>query len=267
MKTAWVVIGAVIALLLALSAYYTYFVCKTNPPELMETAYVNYVTGEKSQTIAERTEGFNRALTAYQALDNDYHPIFGSGKLYYNLANTLFQLEQFPWAELYYYRSLKLTPRDERVTQNLNITLNKLEQPVISQNTVWGNILLIGTLISLPEALQIFALLAILCFVFASLILWSSNPLWKPLLVLTLCGLLYMGTCLAYQRYFASIEGIIVKATPIYRDAGTQFAYVQNKPIPAGQKVEVLNTNGQWIKVSLPQGAIGYVPIDSIRII
>lgn len=267
MKIAWAVLGALAAIVLALSAYYTYFVCKTNPPELMETAYVDYASGEKSKTIAERTEGFNRALAAYHILEQDYRPEFGSGKLYYNLANTYFQLEQFPWAELYYFRSLKLMPRDEKAVQNLNITLNKLQQPIPAPPTVWDNILLIGTLISLPEALQIFSILSILCFIFASLIIWTSHPIWKPLFILALCALFYISACLAYKRYFAPVEAVIVKATPIYRDAGTQFAQVQNEPLPAGIKVEVRNADGHWIKISLPQGAIGYVPIDSIRVI
>lgn len=267
MKTALSVICASILFLLGLSAYYTYYICQTKPPELMQTAYVNYASGEKSQTIAERTVGFNNALAAYQTLENDYRPDYGSGKLFYDLANTYFQLEQHPWAELYYYRAKNLRPRDEKVVQNLNITLTKLQQPPAAPASVWGNILLIGTLISLPEALQIFSALTVLGFIFASMIIWSSHPIWKTLLAIVLCGLLYISICLVNERYLAPVGAIIVKATPIYRDAGTQFALVQNEPVAAGQKVQVLNTQGHWIKVLLPQGSIGYVPLESIRVI
>ncbi|MCC5709535.1 hypothetical protein LH488_27915, partial [Klebsiella pneumoniae] len=82
--------------LLGLLAALFFYLILPHYPSQSDEAYQSYVEGEKAQTIADRKTQFNHALTLYKDLDNKYHPDFGNGKLFYNIANTYFQLGEYP---------------------------------------------------------------------------------------------------------------------------------------------------------------------------
>ena len=74
---------------------------------------------------------------------------------------------------------------------------------------------------------------------------------------------------LGYTRYLSPLEGVLIQASDLYRDAGTQYAKVGKEPLPAGSTVEMLGShpNGKWFKVLATTGAIGYVPQNAIRVV
>lgn len=269
MKNPWIIISVLCALALFGSLHYTYFWCNATDSALLKESAESYAAGEKSTTIASRTENFNKALVGFQKLEEEFKPVNGTGKLYFNLGNTFYQLEQYPWAILNYYRALKLMPREDKVRQNLSIALSKVQQPMPSPPSIWQKLFLTNVFLSVPETLQLLALFTLICLIIASLMIWTPSRWLTPLLLLALCPLLYFASSLVYQRYFAPLEAVIVKATPIYRDAGTQYARVQEEPLAGGQKVEILQLlpKDQWVKVSLPQGTIGYIPLENLRVI
>ncbi len=268
MRQAWAILLTILALLVG-SWFYSYYWCPWESPEMLQTAQISYNDGERGTTIAERKDNFNQALSSYQKLEKHYYPENGSGKLFFNLGNAYYQLEQYPWAALYYYKAQRLMPREDKPLFNLGLTLDKLQQPRPPAPTIWEKIFLVRTYLSIPEAIQLFALITFIVFALATFMIWYPKRFLKPLMVL-FCGiLLFLGAALTYQKYIAPLNAVVVKATPVYRDAGTQFSQVQNDPLPAGVKVEILQImpDGNWIKILLPQGAIGFVPMESLRII
>lgn len=269
MKYAWMIIALILGGIIAGSAVYTYSGCSAVNSKILQASYQSYIEGEHSTTPAGRMDNFNKALAGYKELEQKQQPVNGTGRLYFNLANTYYQLEQYPWAALYYYRAQNLMPRDDKVRQNLALTLGKLQQPLPKPPTIWQKLFLIGPTLSIPEALQLLALATLVCFFAASWMVWGHSRWLKALLFVTLCPLLFLAASLGYQRYFAPLNAVVVKATPIYRDAGTQYSQVQNEPLPGGMKLEILQLmpDGQWIKVALPDGTIGFVPIEALRLI
>lgn len=237
--------------------------------ELLQQAHESYSEGEKAQTIAQREEHFNRALSLYTQIESITQPVHGNGKLYYDIANTYFQLGEYPWAILYYYRTLKLRPRDTNVSYNLNIALNKLGLPTISEPSFLTGLLYFHSAISLPERLQMLTAVGLLLFICTSLYIWRRSQ-WMRIGIVFIaaywCIMLYG---VVYTRYIAPIEGIMVQSTALSRDAGEQYAKVTNQPIPAGSKVRVLEVlpDGKWLKVLSPAEEIGYLTHTVIRII
>lgn len=268
MKQLLLILGTLFALLFG-SWYYSNYWCPLNTPEILQSAESSYKEGELGQNVAQRKDNFNRSLTAYQELEKQYFPEHGTGKLYFNLGNAYYQLEQYPWAALYYYKAQKLMPREEKPKLNLNLTLNKLQQPKSANPTIWEKLFLIGPYISIPEALQIFAFAIILLFILMTIWIWNPKKYLKMAMVLTGLFLIYLSAALGYQKYIAPLNAVIVKATPVYRDAGTQYSQVLNDPLSAGSKVEIIQlmSDSNWVKVLLPQGAIGFIPLENLRII
>jgi tetratricopeptide (TPR) repeat protein len=248
-----------------------YFVLSLTEPEnsLVEEAYQAYKQGEKSNTVTKRVEFFNKALSLYSDLEEKFNTKQGSGKLYYNIGNSYFQLGQYPLAVLYYYRALALMPKNEKVQRNLEIALSKLNISSRPQNAVVYKIFFFHYGFSLPERLNFFFIFALLGMLIGSVYIWTEvRLLKKSAILLALIATVFLGS-IAYTNYLSPLEGVIIKSTSLYRDAGRQYAKVLKEPIFSGTRVEILNVlqEGHWLKIMTPEGFLGFVPQSSIKII
>lgn len=236
---------------------------------ILQEALSHYQGGEESKTIASRKENFNTALQNYLNLEKNADPKFGNGKLYYNIANSFFQLSEYPWAVLYYNKAINLMPRNEEVRRNLSIALNKLNLPKLEENNVYHSLFFFHYLLSVPEQLQSFFISGLLLLALLSLYIWKWHPLIKYGIALAGAVCFIFLLSLSYAHYIEPVQGVMVQASALYRDAGMQYAKAVIKPVPAGLKVDVLNSKdqGQWLKIVTPDGNLGYVPMESIRLI
>lgn len=231
--------------------------------ERLQKAQLSYQRGEKASTIANQEENFNRALDLYQQLANEYPTPSGQGLLYYNIANSYFQLQQYPWAVLYYYKALQADSNNEDIRRNLQITLDKLGLPP-PPSPGWEHYILGG--LTLPQRWQLMAFLMIAAGLLASVYIWKNIPILKSAAIIV--GIL-AGLCLlsiTYSAWFTAAEVIVLRATFLYRDAGKQYAKVLDNPLSPGLKLYLIDLEAEkpWAKVRTPQGATGYVPVDRI---
>lgn len=236
-----------------------------------DVAFRAYREGEQATTVAGRTGAFNRALKQYLEWEQTYQPNYGNGKLYYDIGNTFYQLEEYPWAVFYYYRALALSPRDDSVKNNLNIALSKLniQNSGSESESALNRLFFFHTMLSLPERMQVFFALNVFLLVIGSCYLWLHwQGLRRVLYVLDVLWGVFLVSVL-YTRYFAPIEGVIIQPAAFYRDAGEQYAKVSKQPVLPGNKVRVLNAveEGTWLKVVSASGEVGYVPNSVIRLI
>ena len=239
---------------------------KGNNPKLTE-ADSSYKAGEQATTIAEREKAFNQALTLYHQLEEKHQPEFGSGKLYFNLANTYFQLGQYPLALLYYHKASALMPREERVTFNLKMAKEKLGLVDETKPSAFERIFFFHTKLSLPERLEIFFWLSLIVLACCSYLIWNKKKWVKNALIVSFSLWVLMLLSLCYTRYISPLEGLIVNPTALYRDAGFQYEKVTENPVMPGSKVEILDVlpNRKWLKITTNDGQMGYVPQESIR--
>jgi hypothetical protein len=115
----------------------------------------------------------------------------------------------------------------------------------------------------------LFTALGVIALLFASLYLWlKKHWLFNVANLFVIIGCVVL-LSLGYSYYFSPIEAIFVKSSALYRDAGEQYAKVNEEPVPSGNKVKVLGHTeaGKWIKVQTNDGTIGYVPYEALRIL
>ncbi|HEV8051485.1 MAG TPA: tetratricopeptide repeat protein, partial [Parachlamydiaceae bacterium] len=218
--------------------------------ERVGQAEESYRKGEAASTISERKTAFNTALDLFMKLDADYQPNLGTGKLDFNLANTYYQLGEYPSAILHYQRAEQLMPRSEAVKRNLMQAQKKSELNV-EENRRLFDVLLGKTFLSLPERLQLFFVLAVLTLIFISGWFWTRNPWLSKAAVFCLIPASIALLNLVATYYFSPVDAILIRSEELRRDAGREFATVGDKPIPGGSSLEVINTvpNGRWLKV------------------
>lgn len=236
---------------------------------LVKQANVSYFDGEEADTIASRKIAFNQSLTALFELEEKYDPRFGNGILYFNLGNTLYQLEEYPMAILYYYRALALRPYDENVKSNLQLAQEKLGIDPVDDSSPFAAIFFFHNLFPLPLRLQLFFFITLLALIFGSLWIWIASQKMKigTLIFGTLSIIMLMS--LTFTYFLENPQAVIVEASYLYRGAGKQFATVGVEPLIAGSKVTVTQSEeeGSWLKVSTPTGEVGYLSHKAIRII
>jgi hypothetical protein len=232
----------------------------------LQGAYNAYLRGENSKTIAGRKQGFNQALEIYLQLEQDYHPLEGNGALYFDIANSYFQLGEYPLSIFYYYRAWALMPRNPECLHNLTIALKKLHLPPPEQRWRLSHLFFL----SLPERLRIFFIIGLFLVSCIGLYIWRPN--WTRITY----GIIFFGVSfiflilnLGYTRYLEPISGILIKASTLYREAGQTHSKITDQPVSAGLKVEVVNVQdkGRWLKIITPEGTMGYVPMENIRLI
>lgn len=234
----------------------------------LQEIYATYLKGEIAQTVGDRQRAFNAALNGYALLEREYRPVLGNGKLYYNIANSYYQLGEYPFAVLYYYKALSLRPRDEKVSGNLAIALNKLGLKPQEEESVFRRVFFFH-FFAQPERLQLFFAFSLLAVAAASFYIWFRQRLMLKLSCLgaTLCAVILFS--LAFTHYVSPVEAVLVRSSSLYRDAGYHYAKVMEDPLLSGLKVEVLDVlqEGNWLKVATPEGTLGYVPHKSARLI
>ncbi len=229
----------------------------------------DYRAGEKAKSPAERKEAFNHSLESLLILEEKFSPTYGNGLLYLHIANNFFQLEDYPKAILYYNRAISLRPRDDNAQKLLSAAQAKLNISEIKNKSLFKRMFFMNGYLSLPERLQLFTLFGILTLAAASAYLWIKRQWNYHAFVVSLvcCSLILLGLIAEY--YFSPLEGVLIRSSSLFRDAGEQYAKVIDDPLPSGQKVIVLSVSpsGKWLKIETSNGVMGYVPFESMQMI
>lgn len=230
---------------------------------LAEKAFKEYIEAEHAITPEARKKAFNEALADYIQAE----PENPSGALCLNIANTYFQLGEYGFAILYYYKAQKEMPRDEQVTTNLRIALQKAGLSFEEPSFIDTFLLFFHTRLSHNEKAWISLLLFFFAFGVISFHTWLPQEYLQKLAIFSVCIGAVLFISLAWEDYFTRPEVVMVRPTELRRDAGDQYAAISCKLCVPGAKFEVIGLakDGNWIKIALPSGESGYIAKEYVR--
>lgn len=197
-----------------------------------------------------------------------------SADIYFNLGNSFYKLKNYPSAILFYERALRLRPGDDDINFNLRLANLKIIDRI---QTVDRFFLLkwFDDFMMLYSSSQwaIFGIIFIwLTFIFLAAfnIIWKTS--WKKIILAATVIFLIFGI----TSYFFSFKQNQFENNHNKAIIFMPSVYVKNSPDPSGTdlfilhdgtKVEVLDTVGEWKKIKLADGNIGWIPQQSIEII
>jgi tetratricopeptide (TPR) repeat protein len=234
----------------------------------------------KSQTFDEQL------ITAQQLYSNAkydsaaliYQSIIDSGyqspELYYNMGNAYFKLQEIPSAILYYEKALKLKPSDENIQYNLNLCNTLIPDRIESLPKLffirWYKSLynyfpidtwaFIGLgLLSLFSLFMIFFFLSVRIF-FRKLSFWSA------LLFLLLSFFSFFLTSQKYASFKNHDEAIVFTPSITVKSSPAKNS-VDLFVIHEGTKVTILDQVGEWRKIRIQNGSIGWIETNYLQII
>jgi tetratricopeptide (TPR) repeat protein len=212
---------------------------------------------------------------AYDSAKSLYAEIAQNGMvsvaLYYNLGNSYYKLGNHPAAILYYERALKLDPTDEDVQYNLEVAnalitdqIEPLEEMFI---TSWWN----GLIRLFSPSGWGAAFLMLLCLGLALLTLFftARSKRIKQLGLLgglSLLGLSTVSLALAQSAHvqLAKQEAIVFQASVRVKSEPSSQGSDQFV-IHQGLKIEIVEKDGDWLRIRLSDGNSGWLPSQSIE--
>lgn len=191
---------------------------------------------------------------------------FESGTLYYNLGNSYFKEGRIGKAILSYEKGLKLEPNDEDLQYNLKIansrTIDRItEVPKLFLVSWWEGLVtslgISGWLISVVLTFW-FLLASIAIYFFSKKTTWQRITFFSGSISLSILVLLIVILSARVNREVANDYGILTeliysaKTSP---DEKSNDAFV----IHEGVKFSLEDSVGEWVKIRLLDGKIGWI--------
>lgn len=187
-----------------------------------------------------------------------------NGKLYYNIGNAYFRLDDLGRTILNYRRAEQFLSGDANLVQNLRYARSrradqieqKQETQVLEALLFWHYDLSAGT------RTTIFAVFFVSFWALASLRLFFKDRV--PRAALAACGalaLLFLGS-LAWEMTAGNRGGGVILAEQVTARKGDGDTYEPsfNEPLHAGTEFELLEDRGDWYQVELADGQRCWIP-------
>ncbi len=225
----------------------------------------------KQANQAYADQDFKKAVALY---DSVMATGVESAELYYNLGNAWFRLDEIASAVLYYERALQLDPSANRIRHNLNFVKqfqkDDIEQlPVMFYVRWWHSLTRLFSVRGWAIASIILVMISSVIWMF--FIVSRSHgrrrtSFWAATVFSLLFLLVFFISLRNYNHLQQEKDAIVFKPVVTGKsspDEASKDLFV----IHEGLKVHIMNKIGNWYEVRLPDGTVGWLPAESMRVI
>ncbi|MBW6515665.1 MAG: tetratricopeptide repeat protein [Candidatus Cloacimonetes bacterium] len=231
--------------------------------------------------IFDNDEIFQRGVNAYQernyelALQSFLHLTeegVVNAKLYYNIGNTYFRLDNIGHAILYYKKGLRLEPYNQTLQNNLRYSLSLTQDRQVIEET--NPILRIVDQIVFTLPLNTLFIIILALFILVVLIinviiiLFSGKEKTIPLFILTIIiFLLLISGGITYYRWqhLHNDSEAVLTASSTTGFSGPADDYESIFRIHEGMIFRINMTQNGWSQITLPSGIIGWIRNDTFQ--
>ena len=191
-----------------------------------------------------------------------------NGKLFYNIGNINFLLDDIGRALLNYRRAEQYIPNDPNLVKNLayarNMRQDKLE--IKDQKKIQQTLFFFHYDLGTQTRLILFGIAYVFFWIFAGVKIFSQRPYTTWALSIAVFFTLLFGTSLYIEglQSNTSLEGVILDFEVIARQ-GDADSYQPSfeDPLHAGTEFMLLEDRGAWWQIELPDGRSCWIPEKS----
>jgi tetratricopeptide (TPR) repeat protein len=235
--------------------------------------------------LEQANRAFEQALSSptpeaaqgyYQQAIAGYKQLIAAGvhnaRLYYNLGNAYFRLNDLGHAILHYRRGLRLEPGNRQLQANLSYARSRRtdqidvshQHSLLHQLFFWSNELSVQTQWTLALAGYC---LAWGC-AFSHLVWRRASLLWGLVGTTFVCLIFVASTVLTQSQYTTRQAGVIVAEEVVVRKGnGESYTPQLPQPLHAGTEFVVLEERGSWLAIQLDNGTSGWIRRDSAALL
>ena len=216
----------------------------------------------ESQPEAAR-EAFAKAALRFERIADEGG--IRNGRLYYNIGNCYFRMDDLGRAIANYRRAEQYIPNDPNLRQNLDYArrkrLDRIEVP--ERTRVLQTVLFFHyDLGQRTRAAAFTAAFAALWLLLSVRLLWRSAALSWLAGVCAVVSMLLLGSLLVEWRHLRTVRpGVVVAAATTARKGdGLSFEPAFTEPLHAGTEFRLLEDRGEWLEVALDDGRTCWLP-------
>lgn len=230
-----------------------------------EAAFRRAVELDRSDPQAAR-DYYRRAILHFELIAGEGG--VRNGKLYYNIGNAYFRLDNLGWAILNYNRASLYIPNNENLRQNLeqarNRRLDKIEKK--QREKVFKTLFFLHYDVPSYIRLTLFTAFFAAAWLLAALRLFARNSGLRIGLVVAVAASAVLLVSLVAEGLSASRRpaGVITAEMVVARkgDAET-YQPSFTEPLHAGTEFKQLESRPGWRHIELENGVRGWIPSDS----
>ncbi len=236
------------------------FAADANPSELWQRANNAYERGE-----------YESAAALYEQIAQAG---YADARLFYNLGNAYYKLEQTGKAVLNYNRALRLDPSDENTKANLNLanarTVDNIDQAPVFFLKRW----IVGLRQGISSnqwavvsiALFVLMLAALLLFLLSPRLPWRKTGFWGAMLCAAAFAFAVIFSSKQKAEELNPCEAIVmntaapVKSSPDYNSTDIFLLH-------EGTKVRLVRRQSGWFEIRLANGSVGWIEEGAVEVI
>jgi len=183
--------------------------------------------------------------------------------IYYNLGNTYYRLNRVSLAILNYERALRIDPKNMDAKDNLAISQSRISNHILPASDIffinwWRSV-------THQQNATGWSVAALLTFILIIASVWirrfARNGNRLPVQLPGILG--FICVCFLSLAFVAAANNErVTGAVVMENDAPLMNNQMKGKPlafVPEGTTVKILNENGMWVEVSLPDGRNGWL--------
>lgn len=195
-----------------------------------------------------------------------------NGKLYYNIGNAYFRMEDLGRAILNYRRAAVYTPDDPNLRQNLEFARSKCQDKIeIRQKTKILNTLFFWHYdLSLRTRSELFAVFFVAIWTFALLRIFLKRPWtgWMLGISVFLAALFLFSVAEESWMIHGSKSGVVVSKDVVARKGDSETyepSFIES--LHAGTEFDVVEQRPDWYRVELADGRSCWIPVKSVELV
>ena len=243
---------------------------------LLLLAFSPEVLGQESDLFDKATAAYNegeydKAISHYQQiLEGGQH----SSALYFNMGNAHYKLGNIAPSIYYYEKALLLDPGDTDIQNNLNfaqkMTLDAIQPLPRTDIREFYETVLFSLDI---DGWTYLGIGAMFLFVLGYILFYRlPRPNHKRIAFITGLVCLFLsliGTAAAFLQYkaYQADQPAIVFSEEVGVQSEPNERSQQAFQLHEGTKVQVLDSLGEWHKIRIADGQVGWMPSESLRIL
>lgn len=216
-----------------------------------------------------KAENFQEALNTWtKIIDNGSH----SSELYFNLGNAHYKLNNIGPSIYYYEKALLLNPGDSDIKNNLafarNATIDVVEPlPETFFKQWYKNVSGVLTFEGWARSAVVFSILAVGFFLLYYFSIAESRKRFYFVAAVLLMISMLISLVIAFKTFddaqkdrpaIIFAESSEVKSEP---NMGSENAFVLHE----GTKVQVIASDGDWMRILLADGKDGWIPSEDLK--
>jgi tetratricopeptide (TPR) repeat protein len=264
----WFLCGMLLLFVVHAPAYGGTFLSKTEKKELYSqgTEFFHQATELSESDRAAAEDLYQKALLRFERLVEEGK--VSNGKIFYNIGNIHFLLDDIGRAILNYRKAEQYIPNDLNLAKNLAYARSMRPDKFDTQNKekILQTLFFFHYDLGTKTRLTLFGLAYISFWIFAGTKIFSRRPFISWGLGVTLLFAILFGTSLIVESRESIMkrEGVIL-ATEVIGRQGDAESYQPSfeAPLHAGTEFALLESRGEWWRIELPDGRGSWIPAKS----